>query len=46
VIAATAAGLVFLVSAIRVIRRIVAARRPPNDGTQLPAAAADSSPVS
>ena len=46
VIAATAAGLVFLVSAIRVIRRIVASRRPPHDGAQLPAAAADSSPVS
>ena len=29
VIAATAAGLVFLLSAIRVIRRIVASRRPP-----------------
>jgi hypothetical protein len=46
VIAATAAGLVFLVSAIRVIRRIVASRRPPKDGAQLPTAAADSSPVS
>jgi hypothetical protein len=46
VIAATAAGLVFLVSAIRVIRRIVASRRPPNDGAHLPAAAADSSPAS
>jgi len=45
VIAATAAGLVFLVSAIRVIRRIVASRRPPKDGPQLPAAAADSSPM-
>ena len=43
VIAATAAGLVFLVSAIRVIRRLVAARRPPHDGPQLPA---DSSPAS
>jgi len=46
VIAATAAGLVFLVSAIRVIRRIVASRRPPQGGEQLPTAAADSSPVS
>jgi hypothetical protein len=46
VIAATAAGLVFLVSAIRVIRRIVASRRPPKDGPQLPSVAADSSPVS
>jgi hypothetical protein len=46
VIAATAAGLVFLVSAIRVIRRIVASRRPPQGGAQLPATAADSSPVS
>ena len=46
VIAATAAGLVFLVSAIRVIRRILASRRPPQNGEQLPAAAADSSPVS
>ena len=46
VIAATAAGLVFLVSAIRVIRRIVTSRRPPKDGPQLPAAAADPSPVS
>jgi Family of unknown function (DUF6049) len=46
VIAATAAGLVFLVSAIRVIRRIVASRRPPKDGTQLPASAPNPSPVS
>jgi hypothetical protein len=46
VIAATAAGLVFLVSAIRIVRRIVASRRPPKDGPPLPAAAADASPVS
>jgi hypothetical protein len=46
VIAATAAGLVFLVSAIRVIRRIVTSRRPPKDGPQLPAPAADASPAS
>ncbi|HZV26824.1 MAG TPA: DUF6049 family protein [Acidothermaceae bacterium] len=46
VIAATAAGLVFLVSAIRVVRRLVASRRTPHDGPQRPAAAADSSSVS
>jgi hypothetical protein len=46
VIAATAAGLVFLVSVIRVIRRLAAARRPPKDGPQFPAAAADSAPAS
>jgi hypothetical protein len=46
VIAGAAAGLVFLVSAIRVIRRIVTSRRPPKVGPHLPAAAADSAPVS